>query len=213
MWWPPSWRRASLPTVREVELKAIVGDEQATRRGIEAAGGVLMFAGRLEDRRYDDASGRLAARDIVLRLRTYRGAGGVVTSAHLDWKGPTGYDAGYKVRDEVSTPVGDPAVMARILDQLGFVIIREIDRVIAQYQLAGAIVRFERYPRMDVLVEVEGSPEAIEQAIRSMALPRSAFTSARLPEFVARYEARTGERAALCDRELAGEFRYRTADA
>jgi adenylate cyclase class IV len=199
--------------VREVELKAIVADEQAARARVESAGGRLTFAGRLEDRRYDDASGRLAARDIVLRLRTYRAAGGSVSSAHLDWKGPTGYDDGYKVREELSTPVGDPVVMARILDHLGFVIIREIDRVIAQYQLAGAIVRFERYPRMDVLVEVEGSPEAIERAIDCIELPRSAFSSARLPEFVTRYEARTGHRAALCDRELSGEYRYRTADA
>jgi predicted adenylyl cyclase CyaB len=199
--------------VREVELKAIVADEQATRARVEAAGGHLTFAGRLEDRRYDETGGRLAARDIVLRLRTYRAPGGMVSSAHLDWKGPTGFDAGYKVRDEVSTPVGDPTVMARILDQLGFVIIREIDRVIAQYQLAEAIVRFERYPRMDVLVEVEGSPEAIERAIASIELPRSAFSSARLPEFVVGYEARTGQRAALCDREMSGDFRYRTADA
>jgi predicted adenylyl cyclase CyaB len=199
--------------VREVELKAIVVDEQATRTRVESAGGRLIFAGRLEDRRYDETSGRLAARDIVLRLRTYRAAGGMASSAHLDWKGPTGYDAGYKVRDEVSTAVGDPAVMTRILEHLGFVIIREIDRVIAQYQLAGAIVRFERYPRMDVLIEVEGSPDAIERAIGLIQLPRSAFSSARLPEFVVGYEARTGQRAALCDRELSGDFRYRTADA
>jgi hypothetical protein len=66
---------------------------------------------------------------------------------------------------------------------------------------------------MDVLVEVEGSPAAIERAIGSMELARSAFSSARLPEFVVGYEARTGQRAALCDRELSGEFRYRTADA
>jgi hypothetical protein len=79
--------------------------------------------------------------------------------------------------------------------------------------LAGAIVRFERYPRMDVLVEVEGSPDAIERAIGFIQLPRSAFSSARLPEFVVGYESRTGQRAALCDRELSGDFRYRTVDA
>lgn len=199
--------------MREVELKAVVEDEPAARGRVEAAGGALTFAGRLEDRRYDDASGGLVRRDIVLRLRTYRNTGRSVVSTHLDWKGPTGYDAGYKIREEVSTPIGDADGMAHILEGVGLVIVREIDREIAQYRLAGAIVRFERYPRMDVLVEVEGTPEAIERAIGAAGLSRSSFTSARLPQFVAEYEARTGLRAALCDREIAGDFRYRMADA
>jgi hypothetical protein len=56
-------------------------------------------------------------------------------------------------------------------------------------------------------------PEAIELAARATGLPREAFTSERLPAFVARYEARTGERAALCDRELAGDYCFSVGDA
>ena len=151
--------------MREIELKGVVPDEAAARQRVEAAGGELSFAGRLEDRRYDDAAGRLAPRDLVLRLRTYRDPDGRLRSAHLDWKGPTQYENGYKVREELSSPVADPDVMATILGRLGYTVIREIDRDVSQYTLGGAMVRFERYPRMDVLVEVEGSPGAIEQAI------------------------------------------------
>ena len=89
----------------------------------------------------------------------------------------------------------------------------EIDRDVSQYTLDDATVRFERYPRMDVLVEVEGAPAAIERAIERLELPRSEFSAARLPEFVARYEARTGARAALCDRELAGDFTFQVRNA
>jgi hypothetical protein len=104
-------------------------------------------------------------------------------------------------------------MVASIFERLGYTVIREIDREVTQYTLCGATVRFERYPRMDVLVEVEGPPEAIEQAIERLALPRAEFSAARLPDFVARYEARTGTRAALCARELAGEFAYEVKDA
>ena len=41
----------------------------------------------------------------------------------------------------------------------------QIDREIWQYDIGGAVVRFERYPRMDDLVEVEGHPAAIEKAL------------------------------------------------
>ncbi|MFL5574455.1 MAG: class IV adenylate cyclase [Gemmatimonadaceae bacterium] len=198
--------------MEEVELKAAVPDLAAARERIERAGGRLVFEGRLEDRRYDAVGRALASRDHVLRLRVYRAAG-AVESAAIDWKGPTGYSGGYKVREELSSGVGDPAALAAILDRLGYVVTREIDREIAQYEVAGATVRFERYPRMDVLVEVEGTPEAIEAAVRATGLPREAFSSDRLPHFVGRYEARTGGRAALCDRELAGDFRYSVSDA
>jgi predicted adenylyl cyclase CyaB len=198
--------------VQEVEVKAVVPDQRGARARLEQAGAALTFAGRLEDRRYDDGARRMAPRDLVLRLRTYRGGDSGVSRAHLDWKGPTTIDDGFKVREEVSTPVGDPAALAQILDRLGYVVIQEIDRDIAQYSIGGATVRFENYPRMDVLVEVEGTPEEIERVIAVLGLPRASFTSARLPDFAAQYEARTGERAALSQRELAGDFRFRTTN-
>ena len=197
--------------MREVELKGILPHPDAAIAALEAAGATLLFRGRLEDRRYDTPERTLALRDLVLRLRIYRTADRV--EGHLDWKGPTQYVDGYKVREEETTTLGDPAALAVMLEQLGYVVTREIDREIVQYRVAGAVVRVERYPRLDVLAEVEGEPAAIEAAIRVLGVPRAAFTTGRLPDFVREFEARTGERAALCDRELAGDYRYAAADA
>lgn len=197
--------------MREVELKGILPDPEATVAALEQAGATLLYRGRLEDRRFDTPERSLALRDLVLRLRTYRTADRV--EGHLDWKGPTQYVDGYKVRDEETTTLGDPAALAIMLEQLGYVVTREIDREIAQYRMAGAVVRIERYPRLDVLAEVEGEPAAIETAIRLLGVPRAAFTTGRLPDFVRAFEARTGQRAALCDRELAGDYRYSASDA
>lgn len=199
--------------MREVELKGFAtsdAEAEAARRRLVSAGASLVYEGRLEDRRYDTPDKALALRDHVLRLRVYRGER-ITTS--LDFKGPTGYADGFKVRDEFTVGADDPVALARILEAMGYVITREIDREIVQYTLAGATVRFERYPRMDILIEVEGSPEAIEAAIAALDLPRERFTAERLPDFVLKFESRTGERAALCDRELDGEYRYSANDA
>lgn len=196
---------------REVELKSVVDDPRTRGDRLAAAGARLVFTGRLEDRRFDTPQRALAARDHVLRLRVYRDDGG--TRAMLDWKGPTGYDGGYKVREELSTGTTDPDALGSLLERLGYVVTREIDRQIVQYEFGGAVVRFEQYPRMDALVEVEGTPEAIERAIAALGLPRAGFTTDRLPDFVARYQLRTGARAALCDRELRGDYRFSEADA
>ncbi len=200
-----------MSTTREVELKALIDDEALRRARVEAAGATLVYEGRLEDRRFDTPGRALSLRDYVVRLRTWRGADGV--RAALDWKGPTRYEDGYKVRDELTTTLGAPDALQAMLLNLGYIITREIDRHIVQYDLGGAMVRFERYPRMDVLVEVEGTPELIEAAIATIGLPREAFTTERLPDFVARFELRTGQEAALADIELAGQHPFRMEDA
>jgi adenylate cyclase class 2 len=186
--------------MREVELKAIVDDLAMRRRKIEEAGATLIFEGKLSDRRYDLGARELSARDEVLRIRRYESAGS--TKTFLDWKGPTEIRDVYKVRDELNTLVDDFDTLETILGKLGFELVGQIDRTIAQYSLGGAAIRFETYPRMDVLVEVEGEPTAIESAIDALGIPRGTFSSDRLAQFLAAFERRTGVRAEV--REAAG---------
>jgi predicted adenylyl cyclase CyaB len=185
----------------EVELKSVVDAVDATRRRLEDAGARLLFDGQLEDRRYDTPDRRLTARDEVLRLRVYRNGDDAWGS--LDWKGPAREDAGYKVRDEITTRAEDPVALAAILERLQYDVIAEIDRHVSQYVFDRAVIRFERYPRMDTLVEVEGPPSSIERAITALGLPRSGFSAERLAAFMERFERRTGERAAVSVRQLA----------
>jgi predicted adenylyl cyclase CyaB len=192
--------------MREVELKSVVDDVMIRRQLLELAGGRLLYEGSLEDLRYDTPDKTLSERDEVLRLRVYGGTGS--THAFLDWKGKTTFEDGYKVREELSSQVGSAEIFRSILANLGYVVIAEIGRWIAQYEVGKATVRFERYPRMDDLVEVEGEPDEIEAAIKAIGIERSEFSSKRLPYFVRQYEKRTGKRAALTERELKGEYTY-----
>jgi adenylate cyclase class IV len=119
----------------------------------------------------------------------------------LEWKGPTETQDDYKIREEISTLIESFESLEEILGRLGFLITMEINREVAQYALGGSTIRFETYPRMDVLVEVEGEPESIEQAIEALGMARGQFSSDRLTSFVERFEQRTGVRAALSNRE------------
>ena len=141
----------------EVELKSVLADWNDAVRRAEAAGATLVFAGDLEDRRYDTPDGALEEKDQVVRVRTYRDDRGARTE--LDWKGATLFEDGYKKREEIGVPVGDALAIESILNRLGYVVTVAIDREIRAYDLLGASIRFERYPRMDLLVEVEGTPE------------------------------------------------------
>ena len=188
--------------MREVELKAVVADIAAKSELLEKAGAKLVFEGALHDRRYDTSDRTLGASDEVIRVRTYQSASSRRTL--LDWKGPADTSSGYKVREEVSTQVSDAAELGVVLEKLGYGIVKEIDRRIVQYELGGATIRFEEYPRMDTLVEVEGNPEQIEHAIAALEMSRGEFTNESLSAFVGRFERRTGVMAATSESDLAG---------
>ena len=196
--------------MREVELKSVVDDLDARREVVMAHGGALVYEGRLEDRRYDTDDESLAARDEVLRVRTYWRDGQAETA--LEWKGPKTIEGGYRVREEQSVTAGSREMLELILGRLGYRVTRAIDRHIVQFDLEGATVRFERYPRMDDLVEVEGDPEAIERAIGTLGLPRDGFNADSLATFARRYELRTGESALLSDGAGVGGHGARQSD-
>ena len=167
----------------ELELKAVVPDPDVLRARLSSAGGAARLRGRMIDRRYD-RNGELAARDEVLRVRSYEFADGR-TETMLGWKGPTRRSVdGYKRREEHE--VGVTATPHPLLAAL-----------VEIYDLGGATVRVERYPDMDTLLEVEGTADTIEGAIGATGIDRATFTAESLTEFVRRFEARTGRPALL----------------
>ena len=177
----------------ELELKARVDDPAALEAALARAGAELVFRGEMRDLRFD-RGGKLEGRDEVLRLRTYRGT---TIYGVLAWKGPVSVQRGYKRREECETRLEDPDAALAILEHLGYEVVMRIDRTIAEYRLAQAAVRIEWYPAMDVLVEVEGEPRAIEQAISVTGIPRDQFLPESLSFFTKAYERRTGHAARI----------------
>jgi len=183
----------------ELEVKARVEDPDSVRRALERAGARLEFRGAMLDRRFD-RDGELAARDEVLRLRIFQAADGAAAFGMLGWKGPHSRRGAYRHRAEAETRVTDPRAAVAILERAGFEVTLRIDRTVEVYRLGEAVLRLEWYPAMDVLMEVEGEPAAIEGAIPATGLPREGFLPESLPDFVRRYEARTGRSARLTER-------------
>jgi len=168
-----------------------VPDPAALRIRLIAAGAVAGFAGRMNDRRLD-RHGELAGRGEVLRVRVFQGDG-AGTTATISWKGPATRSAeGYKQRRELELDADGGQDPLAVFRALGYVVVQAIDRRVEYFELHGAIVRLEWYPRMDVLVEVEGTGAAIEAAVAATGIPRDAFTADSLAEFGQRFALRAG---------------------
>ena len=183
----------------ELELKARVEDPDTVRQALVAAGAELMYRGAMMDRRFD-RRGRLEARDEVVRLRVYHPSDHSKEWGVLGWKGPVQKKDGYRAREEWESHVDDPKAALVILRRLGYKIVLRIDRAVEQYRLGEATLRLEWYPAMDVLMEVEGTPDAIERAVGATGMPRDAFLPESLPYFTDAYEQRTGRVARVSRR-------------
>ena len=162
-------------------------DPKAVAARLEAAGSRRVFRGLMADRIFD-RQGEFAGRDEVVRLRTFRADEGSPARTIIGWKGPVTVEKGAKVRAEIEIEAAGEA--EALLRALGFDSVRAIDRYVEVFECRAATVRLEWYPRMDVLVEVEGPEVAIAAAIEVTGIDRQAFTAESLTAFVARYAAR-----------------------
>ena len=102
----------------ELEVKAVVPEPVPLVARLIAHGAVPGFSGLMVDRRFDRA-GELAARDHVLRVRTFYHPDGRV-EAKVSWKGPASTTPnGYKRRPELEYDVrsadSEPAALFREL--------------------------------------------------------------------------------------------------
>jgi predicted adenylyl cyclase CyaB len=183
---------------REFELKAVLlAEDVGFADRLSEIGWQLRFQGEMSDRRYDSPDRALERRDEVLRVRQMRSDAGE-DRTWIGWKGPAAEEVGYKVRDEVETTVADRAVAVEILRRLGFSEqTLAIDRRIELYGKGGVHLRIEEYPAMDTLVEIEGEPEEVESRLGEIGLPRDRWKPWSLPQFIRRYEQRTGLEARL----------------
>jgi adenylate cyclase class IV len=189
----------------ELELKAAVPDPAALRAALHEGGAVLRFHGMMRDRRLDKG-GELTGRDQVLRVRLWAEEDEEEALAEVAWKGPAGVSSGgYKQREELTFNIDDGSAALRVLEMLGYAVVEAIDRYVEVFELDGTIARLEWFPRMDVLVEIEGTPQGIERVIALSGLPRERCLPDSLAAFGERYTARTGRPAILALAELGDE--------
>lgn len=188
----------------EIELKSIVTDADGLRKALDDAGAVLRFHGMMRDRRVD-RGGELSGRDEVLRVRSWIDEDGGHLLAEAAWKGkPLVNTAGYKEREEIEFTVADGTAALRLFGALGYTVVESIDRYVEVYELEGTVARIEWFPRMDTLVEIEGTPEGIESLIQLSGLDRQNCLADSLATFSRRYQERTGQAGILAEDMLVG---------
>lgn len=158
----------------ETEIKLHVPDLAAMEARLRAAGAELASPRVFEANiRYDDASGRLSAQNIVLRLRQD-------TRTRLTYKEDLpASDSEHHSRFEAEVEISDFDAMATILARLGYTPAMRYEKYRTTYHLHGAEVVLDELP-MGTFMEIEGESAAIHQVV-------AALDAGHLPRMPASY--------------------------
>ena len=146
--------------MKEIEAKILEVDRAAVEAKLGVLGGQLMFEKEFYAVYYDAPDGSLHGSGKTIRLR--KEGEQVVLTVKLKAKN----QAGVKVAEEYETGVEDFGKMDQVLTSLGYVVVRKMRKMRAQYALGNAHVVIDDYKGeldfIPVFIEIEaGSKEAV----------------------------------------------------
>ncbi len=149
----------------ERELKFATDDLAGLRERLPELEAERLGEAGLEENRILDRKQELQERGCVLRVRTDR------LGAWVTFKGPARFDGQVKVREEHQTRVEDPEALIRVLESLGYEVVRRYQKKREEWRLGGVTVALDHTPIGD-FAEFEG--EGAETVAR-----RCGFDSSR----------------------------------
>jgi adenylate cyclase class 2 len=155
----------------EVEIKAYADDLNSVKDILEANGAELI-ADQLEiDDYYAHPVRDFGITDEALRLRTIQSLSECATDrAEFTYKGPK-IDDGSKTREEYTETISDPGSMVKILENLGFTLIREVRKQRTLYKFKEFTVCLDDIEGLGTFVEIEKiieSKDGMESVLADM---------------------------------------------
>ena len=159
----------------EIEIKLPIPALEPLRLRLRAAGFRETHPQAAESSVLWDQGATLWDQGSALRLRRYGG------SASLTWKGPRQADPRLKIRPEIETAVQDPEAMEGILRALGFAPVFSMVKSRSLWSRAGLEACLDEAP-FGCFIELEGTREAIQQALEDLALQEIPPESRSYPE-------------------------------
>lgn len=161
----------------EIERKFRVHDFAPLRARLTELGGVCDGAFLESNVLLDTADHRLRDSGCGLRIRKWQtlnpAVGHTPAFGEITFKGPL-REGTARIREELEVSVGDPHIMADLLESLGFhPQIRYLKRR-ERWRCAGKHVELDTLPLLGTFAEIEGDTlESVDDMVRKLGLPKS----------------------------------------
>ncbi|MFW6286274.1 MAG: class IV adenylate cyclase [Nanoarchaeota archaeon] len=144
--------------MKEVEVKVRNINKKDIIEKIEKLGGVKNFTGRVIDFRFDTPDRKLSKQGKALRIRR-KGK-----HIYLNLKGKKKSIENITGRDEIGVRIFNLKIMHKILNELGYIKIFELNKYRTEYKLGDVKFDIDEYVGMKPILEIESdSYEMVEK--------------------------------------------------
>jgi adenylate cyclase class 2 len=138
---------------QELEVKFFITDLTAIEQRLQAVGARLLQPSLHEvNLRFDTQDGELSRQFRVLRLRKD-------DAARLTYKGPSTFQDGIRIRQEIEFTVSDFEAARRFLEALGYHVALMYEKYRTTYELEGVHITLDKMPYGN-FIEIEGPDPA-----------------------------------------------------
>lgn len=149
--------------MKEVEVKIRNIDKKDILDKIEKLGGKKIFSGKVIDYRFDTPDRDLSRQGKALRIRQ---KGKYI---YLNLKGKKKSVENITGRDEIGVKLSNFKTMHRILNELGYIKIFELNKFRTEYRLNDITFDLDEYVGLDPILEIESdSYEKVENFINKL---------------------------------------------
>ena len=151
--------------MKEVEVKIKNIDKEKIIKRIEELGARKIFTGKVVDYRFDTPDRDLSRQGKALRTRQ---KGRYI---YLNLKGKKKSIDNITGRDEIGVKLSNFRTMHRILNELGYIKIFELNKYRTEYRLNDIVFDIDEYLGLDPILEIESdSYEKVEQYIKKLGI-------------------------------------------
>lgn len=181
--------------MKEVEVKIRNIDKELIIKKIEKLGAAKIFTGRVIDYRFDTPDRDLSRQGKALRIRQ---KGRYI---YLNLKGKKKSIDNITGREEIGVKLSNFKIMHKILNELGFIKIFELNKYRTEYRLDKITFDIDEYLGMPPILEIESdSYEAVEKYIEELEIQEKDIGRVYIREILAakrRYDKKKSLREQL----------------
>lgn len=175
--------------MKEIEVKIRNIDKEKIISEIEKLGAVKIFTGRVIDYRFDTPERDLSKMGKALRIRQ---KGRYV---FLNLKGKKKSIQNITGRDEIGVKVSNFKIMQKILHELGYIKIFELNKYRTEYRMDDITFDIDEYVGMDPILEIESdSYEKVEKYIKKLKIEKKNIGRLYIREILAAKKRHDEER-------------------
>jgi len=149
---------------REIEIKVRNINKKKIISKLEEIGAKRIFAGKIIDYRFDTPGRMLSKQGKALRLRK-KGK-----YYYLTLKGKKMSFDNITSRDEIGVRINNIKHAYRILNELGFIKIFELEKYRTEYRIEDCNFDIDEYIGMSPILEIEGTRDLIKKYIKELEL-------------------------------------------